>query len=147
MKSRVKPEPGETSISTHNGTSSANVSSGVAKKEDVDMKDELKLDIKPEPKGLIQPIPAPAPEPAHHYYTIYNSVADIQYLPENALKDEVGMVKALKACINNIKLGSKMRKEVWLQEIERWVLHRGHQCWDFSLKLYPACKAKACLQL
>lgn len=34
------------------------------------------------------------------------------------------MVKALSANIKKLELGSKMRQDVWLREIERWALAR-----------------------
>lgn len=52
-------------------------------------------------------------------YTSYKCAADIQYLPENALKEGLGMVKTLKGNIKKLELGSKLRQDVWLRDIER----------------------------
>ena len=54
-------------------------------------------------------------------YVTYDSADDISYVPEDALKEGVGMVKELKANIDRLELGSKLRKDVWLREIERQV--------------------------
>lgn len=52
-------------------------------------------------------------------YTTYASAQDIPYTPENALGEGVGMVKYLKSKVKKMEIGSKMRKDVWLREIER----------------------------
>jgi hypothetical protein len=80
-----------------------------AKSEDVDMVDAT--------KPLIE-----APEVKPALYAVYNSATDILYTPEEALKTGLGMVKAIKESIKKIELGSKLRKDVWLREIERSVL-------------------------
>lgn len=54
-------------------------------------------------------------------YTIYQSPRDISYAPEEALTEGLAMVKTLKANIKRLELGSKLRKDVWLREIERCV--------------------------
>ncbi|KAH7922469.1 hypothetical protein BV22DRAFT_1106623 [Leucogyrophana mollusca] len=51
-------------------------------------------------------------------YTIYESAADIHYTPEAALEEGLKMVKTLKGSVKKIELGSKLRKDVWLREIE-----------------------------
>ena len=55
------------------------------------------------------------------YYKVYERAEDIQYAPEEALKEGIGMVKALKANIKRVDLGSKMRQDVWQKEIEKYV--------------------------
>ena len=40
---------------------------------------------------------------------VYRSADEIQYAPEDALKEGLAMVKALKASIKKVDLGSKMR--------------------------------------
>jgi hypothetical protein len=52
-------------------------------------------------------------------YTVYDSAADISYVPETALKEGVGMVKEIREGIKKLELGSKLRQEVWLREMER----------------------------
>ena len=70
------------------------------------------------------PIPPPSPsKPIPPSYRVFNSSDDINYRPEDALKEGLGMVKTLKANIKKLELGSKLRKDVWLREIERRVLH------------------------
>ena len=61
-------------------------------------------------------------EPKPRLYTIYESATDIPYQPEDALKEGISMVKALKANIKKLELGSKLRQDVWLREIERYLV-------------------------
>lgn len=61
-------------------------------------------------------------------YTVYGSVDDINYEPEEAMKQGLGMVKALDANIKKLELGSKLRKDVWLREIERYVYAAFYAC-------------------
>lgn len=56
------------------------------------------------------------------FYKIYDYATDIQYLPEDALKEGLGMTKSLKENVKKLELGSKLRKDVWLREIARLVL-------------------------
>ncbi|KAG1755777.1 hypothetical protein EDB19DRAFT_1956649 [Suillus lakei] len=51
-------------------------------------------------------------------YQLYDSADNISYTPEVALQAGLGMVKTLKAGINKLELGSKLRKDVWLREID-----------------------------
>jgi hypothetical protein len=60
------------------------------------------------------------PEPV---YTLYKSADEIEYTPENALQEGVAMVKELSGCLKKIDIGSKLRKDVWIQDIETWVPH------------------------
>ena len=69
---------------------------------------------KPEQQNEQQVVP-------RSYYKVYEQADDIQYAPEAALKEGIGMVKALKANIKRVDLGSKMRQEVWQSEIEKCV--------------------------
>ncbi|KLO16323.1 hypothetical protein SCHPADRAFT_823334 [Schizopora paradoxa] len=50
-------------------------------------------------------------------FKMFNSVQEIDYTPEKSLQEGLNMVKTLKAHINHLELGSKMRKDVWLKEI------------------------------
>jgi hypothetical protein len=79
----------------------------VPKSEDVAMADVKPLVVVPE-------------ERKPSLYTVYNSAAEIPYQPEDALKEGVGMVNTLKASIKKLELGSKLRKDVWLREIDRF---------------------------
>lgn len=49
----------------------------------------------------------------------YRSVDEIQYTPENALAEGVQMAKTIGAYLNQIDLGSQLRKDVWLREVEK----------------------------
>lgn len=62
----------------------------------------------------------PHAEPQRPLYRVYNSADDIKYLPEDALNEGLSMVKTIKANIKKLELGSKLRKDVWLREIERY---------------------------
>jgi hypothetical protein len=57
-------------------------------------------------------------------YRLYESADNIPYTPEAALQAGLGMVKTLKAGIDKLELGSKLRKDVWLREIEKYVISR-----------------------
>ncbi|OCH93605.1 hypothetical protein OBBRIDRAFT_832536 [Obba rivulosa] len=51
-------------------------------------------------------------------YKLYKFADDIDYLPEDALKEGLKMVKVIKANVNKIDMGSKLRRDVWEREIE-----------------------------
>ncbi|KAG6918940.1 hypothetical protein DXG01_010595 [Tephrocybe rancida] len=51
-------------------------------------------------------------------FTIYNSSEDIHYTPEEALKEGLGMVTSIKSSLKQLQLGSKLRQEVWMRELE-----------------------------
>ncbi|GJE84682.1 nuclear GTPase SLIP-GC [Phanerochaete sordida] len=75
--------------------------------------------------GVQQPLPSqdayapqPAPAPQQVFFKKHDSVDDIQYAPEDALKEGLGMVKTLQANIKKLEFGSKLRKDVWMREIE-----------------------------
>ncbi|KAL5527490.1 hypothetical protein ACEPAG_6281 [Sanghuangporus baumii] len=50
-------------------------------------------------------------------FTIFNSPGDIAYSPERFLEEGANMVKAIKAHVNRLEIGSKLRKDVWMREI------------------------------
>lgn len=54
-------------------------------------------------------------------YTIYENSAQIVYRPEDSLKEGTAMVKTLKNSIREKLKLSKLREEVWLREVERFV--------------------------
>jgi hypothetical protein len=65
---------------------------------------------------------APAPEAEdvqQRLYTVYHSASEVPYLPENALKEGLSMVKTIKSNIKKLEIGSKLRKDVWLKDLER----------------------------
>lgn len=67
--------------------------------------------------------PVAAPEPLH-LYAKHQFAHEIDYAPEVALKEGLAMVNTLKLNIKKLELESKMRKDVWLREIERCVYAR-----------------------
>ncbi|KAG5637833.1 hypothetical protein H0H81_003038 [Sphagnurus paluster] len=75
----------------------------VAKNEDVTMGDSSNLPAEPAKRPL---------------FTIYSSPDEIQYNPEESLKEGLGMVKSIKASLKNLQLGSKLRQDVWMRELE-----------------------------
>lgn len=60
-------------------------------------------------------------EPPKESYHVFSGPGDILYAPEEALVQGLHMVKTLKANVKKLELGNKLRKEVWLREIERSV--------------------------
>ncbi|CCM01707.1 uncharacterized protein FIBRA_03772 [Fibroporia radiculosa] len=59
-----------------------------------------------------------APESLRSLYNLYGSVDEIDYLPENVFKEGLGMVKTIDANIKKLELGSKLREDVWVREVE-----------------------------
>ncbi|PIL36747.1 hypothetical protein GSI_00436 [Ganoderma sinense ZZ0214-1] len=98
VKPRVKPEPVD---------STRIPAQGQAVKPDPYLQQDEKMAVQPQP-----------PPPPKSYYKVYEKADDISYVPEDALKEGLGMVRALKASIKTIDLGSKMRQDVWAAEIE-----------------------------
>lgn len=65
----------------------------------------------------------PEPETAKPtIYTHYGSAFDISYTPEDALKEGLAMVKTIRNNIKKLQLGSKLRQDVWLRELEKYVI-------------------------
>ncbi|THV08632.1 hypothetical protein K435DRAFT_883341 [Dendrothele bispora CBS 962.96] len=62
--------------------------------------------------------PPAAPQAPTQQYTVYTSANDISYEPELALKEGLGMVKTIRTSMQNLKVGSKLRQEVWLRELK-----------------------------
>ncbi|KAH8106194.1 hypothetical protein BXZ70DRAFT_422562 [Cristinia sonorae] len=60
---------------------------------------------------------APAP-PATATYKKFGSPYEIDYAPEGALKEGLNMVKVLNTSIKKLDIGSKLRKDVWMREVE-----------------------------
>ncbi|KAH9943050.1 uncharacterized protein BXZ73DRAFT_40115 [Epithele typhae] len=121
----IKPEPEEQRI-----TPLAHSASWQAEAD-------IKPVVKPEPLDASYMPPAPVnaplgpqadmkgPLPAEQqavaprsFYKVYERAEDIEYAPEQALKEGMGMVKALRTNIKRVHLGSKMRESVWKDEIE-----------------------------
>jgi len=53
------------------------------------------------------------------YFTAFQNATEISYLPEDALKEGFGMVKAIKESLKQLEVGSKLRREVWDREIAK----------------------------
>lgn len=51
-------------------------------------------------------------------YKVYKSADEIEYSPESALQEGVAMVREVKHHLKKIELGSKLRKDVWMNEVE-----------------------------
>ncbi|GLB33731.1 putative dynamin family protein [Lyophyllum shimeji] len=75
----------------------------VAKDEDVTMGDAANV--------------APPPNKPTAF-RVYSVAEEIQYAPEEALKQVSGMVESIKASLKCLHLGSKLRQEVWMRELE-----------------------------
>ncbi|KAL1709238.1 hypothetical protein EV121DRAFT_276622 [Schizophyllum commune] len=76
-------------------------------------------DVKPAAKqesGNSAVPPQDKPEPKDDF-TIYQSADEIQYAPEHVFREGNKMVKAIDANLKKVKLGSKLRQEVWRKEI------------------------------
>ena len=71
--------------------------------------------------AVVAPAPNPAAAAPVKHFSKHAFAHEIDYAPENALKEGLGMVNALKANIKRLELGSKLRKDVWLREVERCV--------------------------
>lgn len=71
-------------------------------------------------------------------YDIYSKPEDIEYTPENALKNGLGMVNTMEAALEKLELGSELRKEVWLREIERYAFTYRVSALRRLRKLYAA---------
>ncbi|KAI0786384.1 hypothetical protein C8Q75DRAFT_771545 [Abortiporus biennis] len=110
VKPIVKPEPTDATSLLSNRVTTSNVAPMTSappkallpKDEDVPMGD---ADTAEQPEQRKQ-------------YTVYQDANDIDYQPETALKEGLAMVKAMKTNIKKLELGSKLRKDVWLREIE-----------------------------
>jgi hypothetical protein len=75
--------------------------------------------IRPTPVPANPSSSAAAPIPYAPNYITYASHQDISYEPEEALRQGLGMLRAIKHGVKKLEMGSKLRKEVWLREIER----------------------------
>ncbi|KAG6872791.1 hypothetical protein C0995_006520 [Termitomyces sp. Mi166 len=118
---KVKPEPMDAArVSTERGlpvppyaqsdaagslqTRTAPEGSVIAKDEDVSMEDAT---------STLTPA-----MPQRTFFTLYNSPQDINYSPEQALEEGLGMVSSIKSSLKHLQLGSKLRQEVWMRELE-----------------------------
>jgi hypothetical protein len=90
----------------------------IAKSEDVTMADVIQH---------------PMPELKPTLYTVYSSASDIPYAPEGALKEGLLMVETIKTNIKKLQLGSKLRQDVWMRELER---SSASPIWSFPLSMF-----------
>lgn len=56
-----------------------------------------------------------------HPFIEYSSVTEINYTPEEALKHGLAMVAVIKDITSKLQVASKLRKDVWLREIKKYV--------------------------
>jgi hypothetical protein len=55
------------------------------------------------------------------FFTVHKDASEITYIPEDALKEGLGMVKTIKQTLTNLELSSKLRAEVWDRELTMFV--------------------------
>jgi hypothetical protein len=55
------------------------------------------------------------------FFTIHEDASEITYIPENAFKEGLGMVKSIKQTLTKLELSSKLRAEVWDRELTKFV--------------------------
>lgn len=65
-------------------------------------------------------------------YSRHVFVHELDYTPEAALKEGAKMVQTIRDNIKKLELGSKLRQDVWMREVERYVRVLGRR--DESLK-------------
>ncbi|KAI0069058.1 hypothetical protein BV25DRAFT_1817993 [Artomyces pyxidatus] len=128
----IKPEPIEhpAPLTTSNSWHAAMPSgSGNVKPEPTDGAPALTTTAAPikssasfvKTEGLTAPLPTRHPDTEDAKplgFTLYASPVDIAYNPEDALKEGLSMVKGIKNTVKKLELGSKLRKEVWMREVE-----------------------------
>ena len=54
------------------------------------------------------------------FFTIHEDASEITYIPEDALKEGLGMVKTIKQTLTKLELSSKLRAEVWDRELTKF---------------------------
>jgi len=70
----------------------------------------------------------------------HKSAEEIAYSPEAAIKEGIKMIQTLEVQMRNLKLGSKLREEVWAREISRSVIA---VMADLITKIHIVLKVKA----
>lgn len=63
------------------------------------------------------------------FFTVHEDASEITYVPEDALKEGLGMIKTIKQSLSKLELSSKLRAEVWDREITKFV----HKCFYFEI--------------
>lgn len=63
----------------------------------------------------------PPPPPEVSLYNTYEAASDIPYTPEAAFNEGLGMVQTIRNYVKKLQLGSKLRQEVWMRELDRFV--------------------------
>ena len=56
-----------------------------------------------------------------NFFTVHEDASEITYVPEDALKEGLGMIKTIKQTLTKLELSSKLRAEVWDREITKFV--------------------------
>lgn len=102
---------------------------------DIEMSDIPRIKAEP----VVKPIPQEV-RPQEPNYTPYTNVRDIEYTPEAALQQGLGMVEAIKAVISKLQVGSKLRSDVWSREIKKYagLILLGLSCLFFAGWKMPA---------
>jgi hypothetical protein len=72
-------------------------------------------------------------------YQRYTSAANIVYTPELALEEGRVMLGAVEANIRRLRLGSERRKDVWIEEVQRYVFE---YVWGFVNIMHSDSKIK-----
>ncbi|KAG6874834.1 hypothetical protein C0992_006355 [Termitomyces sp. T32_za158] len=57
-------------------------------------------------------------ESTRRFFTFYDSATEIDFSPEEALKEGSGMVSSIKSSLEHLQFGNKLRQEVWMRELE-----------------------------
>jgi hypothetical protein len=65
-----------------------------------------------------------------NFFTVHEDSSEITYVPEDALKEGLGMIKTIKQTLTKLELSSKLRAEVWDREITKFV----HQYFFFEFE-------------
>lgn len=77
--------------------------------------------LRPKPEPVNEDIIMREPEVVPPTFVKYTSAAEITYTPENALTTGTSMVEEVKALVEKLELGSKMRKTVYVKDIDKSV--------------------------
>lgn len=80
---------------------------------------------KPEDVNMDDARTSTSTTPQTNLFTVYTSAGDILYTPEASLEQGIGMVKTIRNSIKQLQLGSKLRQEVWLRELARFIHFSG----------------------
>lgn len=74
----------------------------------------MKIEEVSKPKAL-----SPTTTEHQQFNTVHKPTSDILSPPETVLKQGSDMVESIEEAIRKLEIGSQLRKDVWLKEIER----------------------------